>query len=129
MFYLECSGSPARTFFLSERAVDVVFRSVVATLLLELRTALTSSGLDDPGILLAYPRIAEDELRAQGLGIGARSSISSTITTHPSFSPSLVPSTIPIITSVSSPSPSLLSLAPVRGSVLDVCVSQPQGPR
>ena len=89
----------------SQRAVDVVFRSVVATLPLELRTALTSSGLDDPGIFLAYLRTAEDELRALCLGISARSTITPTFTTHPSFSPSLVPSTVPIDSSLLSPGP------------------------
>ena len=53
----------------SQRAMDVVFASLVSQLQPELREALISSGLDDPGLLRAYPRSPVEDLRAMGLGM------------------------------------------------------------
>ena len=47
----------------SQRAMDVVFASLVSQLQPELREALISSGLDDPGLLRAYPRTPVEDLR------------------------------------------------------------------
>ena len=73
----------------SQRAMDVVFASLVSQLQPELREALISSGLDDPGLLRAYPRSTVEDLRAMGLGMTMATSSSS----YPSF-PSSVSSTI-----------------------------------
>ena len=60
----------------------MVFTSVIEQLPSELKMALKSFGLDDPGLLLMYPRYTIVDLHAQGLGIGFSSSI------PPSFPPS-----------------------------------------
>ena len=67
----------------------MVFASLVSQLQPELREALISSGLDDPGLLRAYPRSPVEDLRAMGLGIDMATST----TSSPSFPPS-VPSSI-----------------------------------
>ena len=69
----------------SQRAMDVVFASLISQLQPELREALISSGLDDPGLLRAYPRTPVEDLRAQGLGIGLATSF------PPSFPSSMFP--------------------------------------
>ena len=73
----------------SQRAMDVVFASLVSQLHPKLREALISSGLDDPGLLRAYPRTPVEDLRAMGLGI----EMATSTTSSPSFPPS-VPSSI-----------------------------------
>ena len=65
----------------------MVFASLVSQLQPELREALISSGLDDPGLLRAYPRSPVEDLRDMGLGIPIALSTSS----FPSF-PSSIPS-------------------------------------
>ena len=68
----------------SQRAMDVVFASLVSQLQPKLREALVSSGLDDPGLLRAYPRSPVEDLRAMGLGMAVVTSTSSS-----SFPPSV----------------------------------------
>ena len=64
------------TWFFSED-MDVVFASLVSQLQPELREALILSGLDDPGLLRAYPRSPVEDLRAMGLGMAMATSTSS----------------------------------------------------
>ena len=67
----------------------MVFASLVSQLQPELREALISSGLDDPGLLRAYPRSPVEDLRAMGLGMAMATS-----TTSSPFFPPPVPSSI-----------------------------------
>ena len=69
----------------------MVSASLVSQLQPELREALISSGLDDPGLLRAYPRSPVGDLRAMGLGIPMAMSTSSS----PSFPPSIPSFSIP----------------------------------
>ena len=62
----------------------MVFASLVSQLQPKLREALISSGLDDPGLLRAYPRSPVENLRAMGLGMAVVTSTSSS-----SFPPSV----------------------------------------
>ena len=106
----------------SQRPMDVVFKSVVNTLPSELRLALQSAGLADPGVLLHYPRTSADVLKSKGLGLHSmvtpsQSSVSSCL----SFP--LAPSTT--LSSSVSPSP-----APVLHTHLTTALfSHPQGPQ
>ena len=75
----------------SQRAMEVVFASIVSQLHPELREALISSGLDDPGLLRAYPRSSVEDLRAMGLGIPIALSTSSSPSIPPSFPSSSIP--------------------------------------
>ena len=78
----------------------MVFASIVSQLHLELREALISSGLDDPGLLRAYPWSSVEDLRAMGLGIPIAFSTSSSPSIPPSFPSSSIPQgqhTVPVI--------------------------------
>ena len=78
-------------------------RVLVSQLQPELREALISSGLDDPGLLRAYPRSPVEDLRAMGLGIPMALSTSSSPSFPPSFPSSFIPQrqgsvgTVPVI--------------------------------
>ena len=99
--------------------MDVVFASIISQLQPELREALISSGLDDPGLLRAYPRTPVEDLRAQGLGIGMATSTTTSPTFPPSFPSSMYPG-------VSVP----LARTSVPLVVSHSCFSsQPQGPQ
>ena len=69
----------------------MVFASLVSQLQPELREALISSGLDDPGLLRAYPRSPVEDLRAMGLGMPMAMSTSSSPSFPPSFPSSFIP--------------------------------------
>ena len=78
--------------------MDVVFASLVSQLQPELREALISSGLDDPGLLRAYPRTPVEDLRALGLGIGMATSTTSSPSFPPSFPSSMYHGvTVPVL--------------------------------
>ena len=53
----------------SQRAIDVVFRSVLNTLPKQLVSALNRMGLSDPGVLLHYTRSSQEDLARKGLGM------------------------------------------------------------
>ena len=67
----------------------MLFASLVSQLQPELREALISSGLDDPGLLRAYPRSPVEDLRAVGLGMTMATSSSSSPSFHSSVSSSI----------------------------------------
>ena len=107
VFFMTTPTSPG----FSQRAMDVVFASLVSQLQPELREALISSGLDDPGLLRAYPRTPVEDLRALGLGI----EMATSTTSSPSFPPSV-------------PSSLYLGVAVPVSRPLAVLSSQRQGP-
>ena len=99
--------------------MDVVFASIISQLQPELREALITSGLDDPGLLRAYPRTPVKDLRAQGLGVGMATSTTTSPTFPPFFPSSMCPGfSVP------------LSCTSVPLVVSHLCFSsQPQGPQ
>ena len=96
----------------------MVFASLVSQLQPKLREALISSGLDDPGLLRAYPRSPVEDLRAMGLGMAMVTSTSSSFSFPPSVSSSFCSG---VEGTVSRPSTILSQGQGTVGTVPEIC--------